>query len=265
MDSAIDGNFAEHLFDESALSAVETKLARFLASYSVSSNNLNKEKENIKSLISDISHQTKTPVANILLYTQLLGEQRLPQDSVEYVKTLSTQAEKLDFLIESLVKTSRLESGIIAIQLQRDNVHELLERVIRQISPRATAKEITIQLESADGMAYYDHKWTVEAVYNVLDNAVKYSPTQSFIKIKAIPYELFFRIDIIDQGMGIAVDEQSKIFARFYRSPAASIQDGTGIGLFLTREILSAGGGYIKVVSKLRQGSTFSIFLPLKV
>lgn len=261
LDSAIDGDFIERCFDESVLSAVEAKLARFLASYAVSSKNLTKEKENIESLISDISHQTRTAVANILLYTQLLEEVRLPQDCVEYVNILSVQAKKLDFLIEALVKTSRLESGIITVQPQRNNVGGLIERAITQISPRAKEKEITIQLESTDGIAYYDPKWTIEAVYNVLDNAVKYSPMQGFIKIKVIPYELFLRVDIIDQGIGIAEDEQSKIFTRFYRSPATSAQEGMGLGLFFAREIFSSGGGYIKVASKLGQGSTFSIFL----
>ncbi|API93065.1 two-component sensor histidine kinase [Virgibacillus sp. 6R] len=261
LNSAIDDDFSEGCFDESALSAVETKLARFLAFCAVSSKNLTNEKENIESLISDISHQTKTAVANILLYTQLLEEERLPQDCVEYVNTLSAQAKKLDFLIQALVKTSRLESGIITVQPQRDSVQKLLERAITQVSPRAKEKEITIQLESTDGIAYYDPKWTIEAVYNVLDNAVKYSPMQGSIKIKTIPYELFFRIDITDQGIGITEDEQSKIFTRFYRSSATNVQEGMGLGLFLAREILSTGGGYIKVASKLGQGSTFSIFL----
>lgn len=262
LDSAIAGDFTERSFDESALSAVEAKLTHFLSSCAVSSKKLTTEKENIKSLISDISHQTKTPVANILLYAQLLGERNLPEDCTAYVNILSAEAEKLDFLIGALVKMSRLESGIIAVSPQRGSVQELLEKVIAQILPKATAKEITIQPESAGGTAYYDPKWTGEAVYNVLDNAVKYSPGQSTVKIKAIPYELFFRIDITDQGMGIAEDEQSKIFARFYRSPAADVQEGVGIGLFLAREILSAGGGYIKVCSKPGQGSIFSIFLP---
>ena len=261
LNGAIDGDFTEGCFDESALSAVETKLARFLAFCAVSSKNLTKEKENIESLISDISHQTKTAVAAILLYTQLLEEERLPQDCVEYVNTLSVQAKKLEFLIQALIKTSRLESGIITVQPQIDSVQKLLERVITQVSPRAKEKGITIQLESTDGIAYYDPKWTIEAVYNVLDNAVKYSPMEGSIEIKIIPYELFFRIDITDQGIGIKEDEQSKIFARFYRSPTTNVQEGMGLGLFLAREILSTGGGYIKVASKSGQGSTFSIFL----
>lgn len=262
LDKAIDGDFTEYSLDESALSAVEAKMDKFLSSSAVSSKNLAAEKENIKILISDISHQTKTPTSNILLYAQLLGEVDLPEDCEVYVKTLSEQAKKLDFLIRALVKLSRLESSIITVQPQKGNLQELLENAITQIFPKAEAKEIDIQWESTDGIAYFDPKWTVEAIYNVLDNGVKYSPCHSIIKVRVIPYELFFRIDITDQAMGIKEEEQSKIFTRFYRSPMVSTKEGVGIGLFISREILSAGGGYIKVVSKPEHGSTFSIFLP---
>ncbi|WP_061320094.1 sensor histidine kinase [Clostridium botulinum] len=262
LDSAIDGSFTANTFDESALSAVEAKMARFLSSCAVSSKNLTVEKENIQRLISDISHQTKTPVANILLYSQILSEHELRSDSAVCVKALSAQAEKLDFLMVTLVKASRLESGIIAINPQRGTMQMLLDEVIAQIRPKAEEKEITIETELVDGIAYYDPKWTVEAIYNVLDNAIKYSPGQSTVTIRSIPYNLFFRIDVIDQGIGIAEDEQGKIFSRFYRSSNVSGQEGVGLGLFLTREILSEGGGYIKVSRTTGRGSTFSIFIP---
>ncbi|WP_315115462.1 HAMP domain-containing sensor histidine kinase [uncultured Clostridium sp.] len=262
LDSAIDGGFTENTFDESALSAVEAKMARFLSSCAVSSKNLTVEKENIQRLISDISHQTKTPVANLLLYSQILSEHELRSDSAVCVKALSAQAEKLDFLMVTLVKASRLESGIIAINPQRGTRQMLLDAVITQIRPKAEEKEITIETELVDGIAYYDPKWTIEAVYNVLDNAVKYSPRQSTVKIRAISYDLFFRIDVTDQGIGIAEDERGKIFTRFYRSAKVSQHEGVGLGLFLAREIISDGGGYIKVSGTTGRGSTFSIFLP---
>lgn len=262
LDSAMDGGFTEGSFDESMLSAVEARMARFLSSRAVSSRNLTAEKDKIKALISDISHQTKTPVANILLYAQLLGEHELPKDCAVCVKALSAGAQKLDFLIGALVKISRLESGIIAVVPGPGPVRELLDAAAAQISPKAAAKGIDIQMEAASGTAWYDPKWTAEAVYNVLDNAVKYAPCQSVIKIKAIAYELFFRIDIIDEGPGIPEEEQSKIFARFYRSPLTAEQEGVGIGLYLAREILREGGGYIKVSSRPGQGAAFCIFLP---
>ncbi|MCC3868158.1 sensor histidine kinase [Terrisporobacter mayombei] len=262
LDSAIDGSFTADTFDESALSAVEEKMFRFLSSCAVSSKNLTMEKENIKRLISDISHQTKTPVANIMLYSQILMEHDLPEDSIVCAKALATQAEKLDFLMLALVKVSRLESGIITVNPQKGTMQALLNSVIAQIRPKAEEKEIIIETELTNGTVYYDSKWTVEAIYNVLDNAVKYSHRQSTVTIRSVPYNLFFRIDVIDQGIGIAEDEQGKIFSRFYRSSNVSGREGIGLGLFLTREILSEGGGYIKVSRALELGSIFSIFLP---
>ncbi len=262
LDKAIEGSFAETAFDESLLSATEARMARFLAVCAVSSRNLAAEKDKIKGLIADISHQTKTPIANLLLYSQLLEEHELSEECSLCVRALSAQAQKLDFLIGALVKASRLETGIIAVTPRQGEVQALIEAAIAQIRLKAEAKEIGIEAERAAGRAYYDPKWTAEALYNILDNGVKYSPPQSLLRIRAIPYELFYRIDISDQGMGIAEAEQSQIFARFYRSPAVSGQEGVGLGLFLAREILAAGGGYIKVSSKPGQGAVFSVFLP---
>ncbi|ATW25776.1 sensor histidine kinase [Candidatus Formimonas warabiya] len=263
LDSATNGDFSESVFDESALSALEAKMARFLSACSASSKNLNEEKNKIKGLISDISHQTKTPIANILLYSQLLSEHPLPEDCAVCVKALSAQAEKLNFLISSLVKTSRLETGIITVMPKPDTVQNLIIRSVEQIMPKADAKNISVSAEGTDIQASFDLKWTTEAVYNILDNAVKYTGSGGTITIKAIAYELFCRIDITDNGIGIAGEEHSKIFTRFYRSAAVRNQEGVGIGLYLAREILSAQGGYMKVSSRPGRGSTFSVFLPI--
>ncbi|WP_179030695.1 sensor histidine kinase [Paenibacillus kribbensis] len=263
IDTAIDGNFSERVFDESVVSAVEAKLAQFLSICTVSSKNLRTEKNKINELISDISHQTKTPIANILLYSQLLGEYELPEDGSICVKALSTQAEKLNFLIQALLKTSQLETGMITVSPRQESVQKLLHTAREQIMPKADGKGISIVMENTTIHACFDLKWTAEAVYNMMDNAVKYTETGGSITIKVIAYDLFCRIDITDSGIGIAEDEQGKIFTRFYRSPTVNSQEGVGIGLFLAREILAAEGGYIKVRSCYGRGSTFSIFLSM--
>lgn len=262
LDTAIDGSFIEGTFDETALSAVEAKLARYLSICAVSSKNLLAEKDKIKGLISDISHQTKTPIANILLYSQLLSEHELPEDCTVCVKALSAQAEKLNFLINALVKTSRLETGIITVAPKKESIQRLLDEVRKQIISKAEAKGISVVMEDTEISGYFDLKWTTEAVYNIIENAVKYTGNYGSITVKALPYELFCRIDITDNGIGIAEDEQSKIFTRFYRAAAVSDQEGVGIGLFLAREIVTAEGGYIKVASRPGSGSIFSVFLP---
>ncbi|WP_010493865.1 sensor histidine kinase [Paenibacillus elgii] len=263
IEAAISGEFSERVFDESVLSAVEAKLAQFLSICSVSSKNLLAEKNKINELISDISHQTKTPVANILLYSQLLSEYKLPEDGSICVEALSTQAEKLNFLIQALLKTSQLETGMITVSPRQESVQKLLHTAREQIMPKADAKGISVVMENTTIHACFDLKWTVEAVYNIMDNAVKYTETGGSIVIKVIAYDLFCRIDITDSGIGVAEEEHSKIFTRFYRSSTVNSQEGVGIGLFLAREIITAEGGYIKLWSRRGSGSTFSIYLPI--
>ena len=262
LDAAINGDFSQERFDESLLSAVETRLAQYLSASTVSAKNLSAEKEKIKELIGDISHQTKTPISNILLYTQLLGEQSLPAESEPCVKALSSQAEKLSFLIGSLVKTSRLEAGVFTLSPKRSALMPVLGGVMEQIAPKAALKGISVSLSPTDAFACFDGKWTAEALYNIADNAVKYTPAGGSVSIAASVYELFCRVDIADNGIGIAEEEQARIFGRFYRSGAVSDSEGVGIGLYLARQIVSGEGGYIKVSSDLGKGSVFSVFLP---
>lgn len=263
IDSATAGYFHEDVYDESMLSSMETKLAHYLASSRISTQNASDEKENIKELIADISHQTKTPISNILLYTQLLSEKTLPQEISLYIETLNQQAEKLNFLINSLVQISRLETGVLTLHPVISPISPLIKDVIAQISPKAEEKEILTEFEPIDLYARFDRKWTAEALYNILDNAVKYTPVGGTISISLFKSELFVRIGIKDSGIGISEEETAKIFGRFYRSPQVSDSEGVGIGLFLTREILAKENGYIKVKSVINQGSTFFVYLPL--
>lgn len=263
LDSAVNGDFTETIFDESMLSSVETRLNQYLSLCTVSSKNLSAEKEKIKELISDISHQTKIPIANILLYTDLLREQKMPIESGECVTALSQQAEKLNFLIGSLIKTSRLETGIVTLNPKQSEINEMLFSVKAQILPKTKAKNTEISLADTDEKAIFDEKWTTEAIYNIVDNAVKYTKENGRIDISVTPYQLFCKIDIKDNGIGISESEQPKIFSRFYRSEAVNQTEGVGIGLYLAREIISGQGGYIKIQSEVGKGSVFSVFLPV--
>ena len=173
LDIAMQGDFTEASFNETMLSALESKLAHYLAASTVSARNVAAEKDKLKTLIGDISHQTKTPIANILLYTQLLMEQPGNRDCLD---ALEGQTKKLQSLIEALVKTSRLESGVIALHPVPGKLLPVLESAVSQLVPKAAAKKIQITLEPTEADAVFDPKWTEEAVYNLLDNAVKYTP-----------------------------------------------------------------------------------------
>lgn len=261
LDAAINGAFTETTFDESVLSALETKLAHYLSSAEASSQNVAREKERIKSLIADISHQTKTPIANLQLYSELLMEEDLPTSAKANVDALYHQSVNLHFLIDSLVKLSRLENGIIALSAQQTALQPMLESIVEQYSAKASEKGLSLHLHNTDISATFDPKWTAEALANIVDNAIKYT-AHGTVAISAVSYEIFVKIDISDSGMGISESEQPQIFSRFYRSKNVKEQDGVGIGLYLARQIISGEGGYIKVTSSPSKGSIFSVFLP---
>lgn len=262
LEAAINGEFSEKIFDESLISALESKLAEYLLASFVSSKNFIREKEKIKELIADISHQIKTPAANILLYAQLLEEQELSKENKECVNALCVQAEKLNFLIASLVKISRLEAGVFVLHPMKNSLGTMLKEIQIQFAPKAKEKEIQFLVEDTEKEAVFDRKWTTEALGNLVDNAIKYTPSGGKVRISVEEYELFCRINVTDTGIGICEEEHAKVFGRFYRSQEVSETEGVGIGLYLTRQILSKEGGYIRLSSAEGQDTEFSVFLP---
>lgn len=261
LEAAMEGDFTEDSFDESLLSALESSFAHYLAASTVSARKVDAEKEKLKALIGDISHQTKTPIANILLYTQLLKEQPGNTDCLE---ALEGQTKKLQSLIDALVKTSRLETGVIALHPEPGELGTVMTSAVSQLWPKAEGKNITITLEREKANAFFDPKWTEEALYNLLDNAVKYTPSGGRVSVFTTVYPMFSAVHVRDTGPGIAEEEQPKIFQRFYRGEAHREQEGVGIGLYLVRQIAEGQGGFVKVQSQPGQGSTFSLYLPRK-
>lgn len=262
LDEAADGSFREKVYDESLLSSVEAKLADYLLASEVSARNLSEEKEKVKQLIADISHQTKIPVANLLLYAQMLEERELPQEERAFVQEISRQADKLNFLIVSLVKASRLETGVFVLHPKWDFVAPLIREVIKETGPKAEKKNLSVKFASKELMAYFDWKWTAEAVSNIVDNAVKYTPKGGSIMIELLNTNLFVRIEVRDTGIGIPESETAKIFQRFYRGTSVSEQEGAGIGLYLARQIITGENGYMRVRSAPGEGTSFFVYLP---
>lgn len=278
LEDAIAGTFKESHLEESKESELESSMWRFLNDCQVSSFHLKEQKQRIQSLISDISHQTVTPISNIKIYTELLEEQQsiwrmkknnedddrledMLVDMEEEIGSIKDQVDKLDFLIESLVKLSRLENGILSLNLQKTCIKEVLSALKVQFAKKALEKNISLVIEDSMEEAEFDNKWTIEAIANIVDNAIKYTPEDGNVIIQVSPYSLFLRLDVIDTGIGIAEQEIGSIFTRFYRSPAVCMQHGVGIGLYLAREVMKMQKGYIKVSSKVGMGSTFSVFL----
>lgn len=223
---------------------------------------LAQEKEQIKTLISDISHQVKTPIAAANTFAELLSDGELSaEERTEYITTLQMSLGKLTFLTNSLIKMSRLESGIISLKPEKNSLNEIVLQAVKTVYAKAKEKGILITFECDQAFeAVLDFNWTAEAISNVIDNAVKYTPQGGFVRLQITEYPSFLRLDISDSGVGIPEEEQAKIFGRFYRGKQSAGTDGVGIGLYLTREIINKQNGYMKVSSD-GNGSTFSMFL----
>lgn len=224
---------------------------------------IEEEKNQIKMLISDISHQLKTPISNITLYSEFLKDEDLTKEErLEFNNIVILSINKLTFLVESMIKMSRLESGVISLKFKEGSLNETVLLSLNQVYKKAEKKNITISLEEKSNIKInQDKNWLSEAIFNVLENAIKYTERGGRINITLSSYEVFSRIDIEDNGIGISEEEFPKIFSRFYRGTNSYEVEGIGIGLYLTREIITKHNGYIKVSSN-EEGSKFSIFLP---
>ncbi len=268
LDAAMKGTYTPSRYDESRLSRFEEKLTRILSVNQLSRARIEEDRRRVRQTVADLSHQTKTPIASLKLCTELLQEQPLPSpDACALVEQISGQVTRLTFLIEGLVKTSRLEAGVIRPVPQRAAVSDLLTAVTEEYAPRAREAKIVLRREVPDAVnkmafAWFDPKWTAEALGNLVDNAIKYTPASGTVTLRIRVYELFCRIDVTDTGIGIPEGEQAAIWGRFGRGTNVRQREGVGIGLYLTRQILSAEGGYVKAVSAAGKGSTFSVFLP---
>ena len=256
-------NIVFNLENEDLISKFQSKLKNLYNNINASRDKIKKEKESIQTLISDISHQVKTPIANLKLYNSTIIERNISGDKLtEFLKSMDTQINKLDFLMDSMIKMSRLENGVINLNIDKKNIFETIADALGSIVLNAEKKNIGISVICDENIeAKHDRKWTSEAMFNILDNAVKYTDFNGKIEIKVIPLEIFIKIDIIDDGKGIREENICKIFNRFYREEDVCNISGIGLGLYLSKEIISKEGGYIKVQSQKGKGSKFSIFL----
>lgn len=245
-----------------------------------------KEKESTKSLVTDLSHQLKTPVAAMGTSLEVLRQEDLTEEERrEFTERCLKQEERLKDLLGALINISRLESGMIELKFTEARLMDTVAAAVSRIYPVALAKNISVSVDAAEELSgvviRQDPKWLSEALLNVLENAVKYSPENTEIQIRISELVTFLRVEIEDEGIGIPKNERHRIFQRFYRGGEASVQErpGSGVGLYLTRRIVEAHGGMIRAADAVknvrnadrsrkkqenRGGTTFIIQLPRK-
>ena len=249
---------------ETIFARISYRLSRLYGILQENRRKVDEERWELQTLVSDISHQVKTPVANLKMVTDtLLAKPVTEQERRDFLQGIRSQTDKLEFLVQSMGKASRLETGAVTLEKKDVPLLDTLAQAMSGIVYGAEQKGISVEVQCPDDLRVsHDSKWTAEALFNLLDNAVKYTPAGGKISVSVEQWEMYVKLDVADTGRGIPESRQAAIFRRFYREEEVHDQPGVGIGLYLAREIISRQGGYIKVASEVGRGSTFSVFLP---
>ncbi len=257
------GSVAFHTMKETRESKLESSLQRVLSEVSKKEEKVKEERDSVAALLSDLSHQLKTPMANVRMYTELLEDETLgKEERKHFARQAKQQAEKMQWLLENMLRASQLEQGMITFAAEYTGIRETIGKAVSGVYVQASKKDITIVTEPfEEKRLYHNPKWTAEALGNILDNAVKYSPRGKTITVRVQPLEIYTQIEITDQGIGIEEDEFNEIFKRFYRGRQTGQMDGNGLGLYLAQLILNKEKGYITVASRKGEGTSFRIFL----
>ena len=244
---------------EGELSALANKAGRIQEVLGRQVDAAREEKEQVKSLVSNMSHQLKTPLANLSIYTDILSGQELDADQKkEIAGKLRKQIDKLDWIIGSLTKMVKLEQDVIVFEAGPSRIADAVDAVYEKAEKKGILLAVA---EYEDLLLFHNRKWTAEVLVNVLENAVKYTESGGVIQIRVCPYEIYTEIQVADNGCGIREDEIPDIFRQFYRGREVEHIEGSGIGLYLSGLILEKEKGYMTVKSVYGVGSCFSVFL----
>ncbi len=266
MDSMISGGQEPARAEdrETIFARISYRLSRLYGILQENRRKVDQERRELQTLVSDISHQVKTPVANLKMVTDtLLAKPVTEQERRDFLQGIRSQTDKLEFLVQSMGKASRLETGAVTLEKKDVPLLDTLAQAMSGIVYGAEQKGISVEVQCPDDLRVsHDSKWTAEALFNLLDNAVKYTPAGGKISVSVERWEMYVKLDVTDTGKGIPESRQAAIFRRFYREEEVHDQPGVGIGLYLAREIVTRQGGYIKVTSEVGRGATFSVFLP---
>jgi len=247
--------------EDSLLSKLQTQAISLAGILQKQSEKEEREHENIKALVSDLSHQLKTPIATLKMYSDFLKQDLSEKERDEYVTILRQAVERLAFLSEGMIKLSRLESGLIQIEKQKQSISDTVLAAIKDSYVRAKNKSIEIKYtDEFKGEVNHDSHWTAEAVFNLIDNAIKYGSPGNTISISIREIGSSVEIAVEDENELIDPKEYNSLFKRFYRGSNSKNTEGVGIGLYLTSDIIEKQGGFVSV-KKGAKGNRFCIYL----
>ena len=264
LDEILDGEpVSQSDIREGEISVLASKAKRVKEKVDLGISTAEEEKEQVKSLISNMSHQLKTPLAGLMMYREMLEDENLDEETRKrFLGKMKGQSEKIDWILQSLFKMVNLEQGAVVFEAEALPVRDTILDAVTAVLDRADRRNIRILTEPfEDRLLWHNRKWTAEVLVNLLENAVKYTEPGGRITISVCPMEMYTEIAVRDTGRGIRQEELTEIFKRFYRSRDVENIEGSGIGLYLSRLILEHETGYMTAESELGEGSKFSVFL----
>ena len=264
LDEILDGEpVSQSDIREGEISALAAKAKRIQEKVDSGIIRAEEEKEQVKSLISNMSHQLKTPLAGLMMYREMLEDEGLDVSTRRrFLEKMKGQSEKIDWILQSLFKMVNLEQGAVVFEAEALPVRDTILDAVTASLDKADRREIEILTEPfEERILWHNRKWTAEVLVNLLENAVKYTEPGGRITISVRPMEMYTEIAVSDTGRGIRQEELTEIFKRFHRSRDVENIEGSGIGLYLSRLILEHEKGYITAASVPGEGSTFSVFL----
>ncbi len=264
IDRILEGSGTE-AFDteeEALLSKIQMRLKKLEEITAHHAEESKRQKLEVQGVVSDISHQLKTPIANVVMYCDTAMNPRLSETERDNcMAVLKNQVGKLDFLVQALIRMSRLEQNIICLKPCEVPLCALVEAAAEEIRRKAVEKKICLEIETFPEVELLcDEKWSIEALVNVLDNAVKYSGEGRKIRVSSQRMEIYTKIEVEDEGAGIAPEHINDVCKRFYREERVRNTEGLGIGLYLTREILEKQRGYLKIQSHPGVGTRVALY-----
>lgn len=225
------------------------------------SENLKNEKIILKDSISDISHQLKTPLTSILIMLDnIIDNPKMEEETKnDFIKNVQHQVENINFLIVSLLKISRLDADAVEFKQENIFVDKLIKKTIENVSVLKVDKHVNIEVKGDTKITFLgDYHWELEALTNILKNAIEHSKENGFVKIDVVENPMYTKISIKDEGIGMSKKDLQNIFKRFYKGKESS-RDSIGIGLSLAKKIIEKDNGLIKVDSNKGVGTTFEI------
>jgi len=245
---------------EGELSILRNEIFKVTERLSHNSEYLKRDKMRMADAIADISHQLKTPLTSMQVMLDLLDQPNLPKEKhEEFLRSLQLQLERMDWLITSLLKLSKLDAGTIDFSREQVKVSALIAKAMEPIAIPLEVKELQVELHGdLEAIFHVDRKWTAEALINILKNAVEHTPAKGRIDISILDTHLFTEVSIADSGVGVSKEDLPHLFKRFYKGKHSG-ESSIGIGLALSYSILQAQNGIIEVQNGSQIGTVFTL------